>query len=35
MSRRFVDGAQREVAVYTEADRDLFDSVWFDISRGA
>jgi hypothetical protein len=31
MSRRFVDGAQREVAVYTERDRDLFDAVWADI----
>lgn len=30
-SRRFVDGAQREVAVYTEADRDLFDAVWSEI----
>lgn len=28
---RFVDGAQREVAVYTEADRDLFDAVWSEI----
>lgn len=27
-SRRFVDGAQRNVAVYTEADRSLFDAVW-------
>lgn len=27
-SRRFVSGAQRDVAVYTEADRDLFDAVW-------
>jgi hypothetical protein len=28
---RFVDGAQRDVAVYTEADRDLFDAVWAEI----
>jgi len=28
---RFVDGAQRDVAVYTEADRDLFDAVWSEI----
>lgn len=27
-ARRFVDGAQRDVAAYTEADRDLFDAVW-------
>lgn len=33
-ARRFVDGAQREVAVYTEADRDLFDKVWSEM-RGA
>lgn len=32
--RRFVDGAHRDVAVYTEADRDLFDTVWADL-RGA
>jgi hypothetical protein len=25
---RFIDGAQREVAVYTEADRPLFDDVF-------
>lgn len=31
-SRRFVDGAQRDVAVYTEADRDLFDTVWSDLT---
>lgn len=30
-SRRFVDGAQRDVAVYTEADRGLFDLVWSHI----
>lgn len=30
-SRRFVDGAQREVAVYTEADRALFDEVWAEL----
>jgi hypothetical protein len=30
-TRRFVDGAQRNVAVYTEADRDLFDAVWHDL----
>lgn len=34
-SRRFIDGAQREVAVYTEADRDLFEQVWDAISGGA
>ncbi|GGV33887.1 hypothetical protein GCM10010182_67120 [Actinomadura cremea] len=28
---RFVDGAQRDVAVYIEADRDLFDAVWSEI----
>lgn len=28
---RFVDGAQRDVAVYTETDRDLFDAVWAEI----
>lgn len=28
---RFIDGAQRDVAVYTEADRDLFDAVWSEI----
>jgi hypothetical protein len=28
MSERFVDGALRPVAVYTEADRALFDQVW-------
>jgi P22_AR N-terminal domain len=28
---RFVDGAQRDVAIYTEADRDLFDAVWAEI----
>lgn len=33
-TRRFVDGAQRDVAVYTEADRDLFDAVWSQM-RGA
>lgn len=32
--RRFVEGAHREVAVYTEADRDLFDTVWSEL-RGA
>jgi hypothetical protein len=32
---RFVDGAQRDVAVYTEADRDLFDAVWSAIEGGA
>lgn len=32
--RRFVEGAHREVAVYTEADRDLFDKVWSEM-RGA
>jgi hypothetical protein len=30
-ARRFIDGAQRDVAVYTEADRDLFDAVWSEI----
>lgn len=34
-SRRFVDGAQRDVAVYTEADRDLFDAVWSDLTDDA
>lgn len=34
-SRRFVDGAQRDVAVYTEADRDLFDAVWNDLTDDA
>jgi antirepressor protein len=28
---RFVDGAQRDVAVYSEADRHLFDAVWSEI----
>lgn len=32
VSRRFVGGAQRDVAVYTEADRDLFDQVWHQIT---
>lgn len=27
-TRRFVDGAERMVAVYTEAERPLFDEVW-------
>ncbi|GGK61067.1 hypothetical protein Sme01_02690 [Sphaerisporangium melleum] len=31
-SLRFVDGAQREVFVYTEADRDLFDAVWAEFN---
>ncbi len=31
-SLRFVDGAQREVFVYTAADRDLFDSVWAEFN---
>lgn len=31
-SRRFVDGAQRNVAVYTERDRDLFDRIWDDLT---
>jgi hypothetical protein len=31
ISHRFVDGAQRDVAVYTEADRDLFDVVWAEL----
>jgi hypothetical protein len=31
-SDRFVDGAQRSVFVYTEADRDLFDQVWAEFS---
>jgi hypothetical protein len=31
-SRRFVSGAQRDVAVYTEADRDLFDAVWHELT---
>lgn len=35
ISLRFVDGAQREVAVYTEADRDLFNAVWAEISGAA
>lgn len=30
-ARRFIDGAQRDVAVYTERDRDLFDAVWSEI----
>jgi prophage antirepressor-like protein len=34
-SRRFVDGAQRDVAVYTEADRHLFDTVWLEFSSAA
>jgi hypothetical protein len=34
-SRRFVDGAQRDVAVYTEADRPLFDLVWSDLTDDA
>lgn len=34
-SRRFVDGAQRDVAVYTEADRGLFDAVWSDLTDDA
>lgn len=34
-ARRFIDGAQRPVAVYTEADRDLFDAVWAEIEGGA
>jgi prophage antirepressor-like protein len=34
-SRRFVDGAQRDVAVYTEADRDLFDAVWSELTDDA
>ncbi len=29
--RRFVDGAHRDVAVYTEADRDLFNTVWSEL----
>lgn len=33
-SRRFVDGAQRTVAVYTETDRDLFDAAWEDLTEG-
>lgn len=33
-ARRFVDGAQRDVAVYTERDRDLFDTVWSEIGGG-
>ncbi|TQN30572.1 P22-like antirepressor protein [Haloactinospora alba] len=33
-SRRFVDGAQRDVAVYTEQDRDLFDQVWHSLTDG-
>lgn len=33
-TRRFVDGAQRNVAVYTEADRDLFDAVWTRFATG-
>jgi hypothetical protein len=32
---RFIDGAQRPVAVYTEADRDLFEQVWAEIGGGA
>lgn len=28
---RIVDGATRDVAVYTEADRDLFEQVWAEI----
>lgn len=31
-SLRFVDGAQREVFVYTETDRDLFDAVWAEFN---
>lgn len=34
-SLRFVDGAQRDVFVYTEADRDLFDSVWAEFNDDA
>lgn len=34
-SRRFVDGAHRDVAVYTEADRGLFDAVWADLTEDA
>lgn len=30
---RFVDGALRSVAGYTEADRPLFDAVWSELSR--
>lgn len=30
-ARRFIDGAQRDVAVYTAADRDLFEAVWSQI----
>jgi len=33
ISRRFVDGAQRDVAVYTETDRDLFDHVWHHLTK--
>lgn len=29
---RFVDGAMRDVAAYTEADRPLFDAVWDDLT---
>jgi hypothetical protein len=29
--RRFVEGAHRDVAVYTEADRNLFDAVWSEL----
>lgn len=32
-SRRFVDGAQRNVAVYTERDRDLFDLAWQELTE--
>jgi prophage antirepressor-like protein len=35
VSRRFVDGAQRDVAVYTESDRSLFDAVWSDLTDAA
>lgn len=31
---RFVDGALREVAGYTEADRPLFDQVWHSLTDG-
>ena len=33
--RRFINGAQRDVYVYTEADRQLFDLVWDDMAAGA
>lgn len=33
-NRRFINGAQRDVYVYTEGDRQLFDLVWDDMTAG-